>query len=360
MYMTLPPGLADQPQYHDKVLKLKRSLYSHKYAAKLFYELIRKVLVEKMGFQVSNHDHCLFLWEDCIIITWVDDAIIITKEEGKANAIIEEMQKHELDLDKQGEGGLAEYLGIKIKQLEDNLMELTQSGLIERIIKGMNLQEANQKQTPVTEPLVKNKDGPIFNGQFNYWSVVGMLLYLANMTRPDISYAVNQCAWFSNDPKETHAMALKRIGCYLKGTLNKGIIIHSCDGIPTLDCYVDANFAGLYSKEDPNDPISVRSHMGYMVTLGGNPVVWQSKLQTEIALSTMAAEYVTLSAAMRSLLHLRNVHHEVVKELNLPWTKESSISSIYEDNQACIILVTTDPPRHMPQSRTIAVKYHWF
>ncbi len=100
--------------------------------------------------------------------------------------------------------------------------------------------------------------------------------------------------------------------------------------------------------------------MGYVVTLGGNPVVWQSKLQTEIALSTMAAEYVTLSAAMRSLLHLRNVHHEVVKELNLPWTKESSISSIYEDNQACIILATTDPPRHTPQSRTIAVKYHWF
>ena len=122
MYMTLPPGLADQPQYQDKVLKLKRSLYGHKYAAKLFYELIRKVLVERMGFRVSNHDHCLFLWEDCIIITWVDDAIIITKEEGKANAIIEEMQKHELDLDKQGEGGLADYLGINNNHLDKSLM----------------------------------------------------------------------------------------------------------------------------------------------------------------------------------------------------------------------------------------------
>jgi len=78
--------------------------------------------------------------------------------------------------------------------------------------------------------------------------------------------------------------------------------------------------------------------------LGSNPVVWQSKLQTEITLPMMAAEYVTLSAAMRSLPHLQNVHHEVIKELNLLWMKESSISSIYKDNQACIILATTDLP----------------
>jgi len=187
-----------------------------------------------------------------------------------------------------------------------------------------------------------------------------MLWYLANTTRPDISFSVNQCARFSNDPRESHATALKRIGCYLKATADKGILIRRCEGIPTLDCWVDADFAGLYSKEDSKDPTSVRSRTGYVITLGGNPVVWHSKLQTEIALSTMSAEYIALSAAMRSLLHLRNVHHEVVKELGLPWTKESSISSVYEDNQACIILATTDPPRHTPQSRTIAVKYHWF
>jgi len=74
----------------------------------------------------------------------------------------------------------------------------------------------------------------------------------------------------------------------------------------------------------------------------------------------MAAEYIVLSVAMHSLLHLRNIHHEVVKESSLPLIKESSISSVYEDNQACIILATTDPPRHMSQSRIIAVKYHWF
>jgi len=108
----------------------------------------------------------------------------------------------------------------------------------------------------------------------NYHSVVGMILYLANTTRLDILFVINQCARFSNDPKEPHATALKRIGCYLKSTANKGIVLRKCPGIPQLNCWVDANFAGLYSKEDPTDPTSVRSRTGFVVALGENPVVW--------------------------------------------------------------------------------------
>jgi len=193
---------------------LDQSLYGHKYAEKLFYKLICKVLVSKLGFCVSDHDHCLFIRSDGIIVTWIDNAIIITKESGKANAIIEEICKHDLDLGKQGDGGHAEYLGIDIHQIEDGSTEMTQCGLIKQVIKGIQLQNVNPKCTPVVELLAKDKDGPSFNGCFNYWSAVGMLLYLANTTHPDISYAVNQCAKFSNNLKESHATALKCIGCY--------------------------------------------------------------------------------------------------------------------------------------------------
>jgi len=359
MYMNLPPGLQDLGMYKDKVLQLNRSLYGSKYATKLFYELIRDVLI-KLKFRVSTHDHCLFIRHDCIIVTWVDDAIILTKEQGKADQIIADIQKHGLDLDKQGSSGLAEYLGIDIKKREDDSLEMSQRGLIGRIIESMDLKNANGKFTPVVATLSKQPKADLFNRRYNYRSVVGMLLYLANTTRPDIAFAVNQCARFSSDPKEPHATALKRIGCYLKTTDDKGIILRKSLGIPTLDCWVDADFAGLYSTEDSKDPTSVRSRTGFVITLGGNPVIWQSKLQTEIALSTMASEYIALSTAMRSLIHLWNVHQEVVESLKLPKSENSFISTIYEDNQACVILATTDPPRHTPQSRTIAVKYHWF
>jgi len=70
MYMNLPPGLKGLAQYQGKILKLGWSLYGHRYAAKLFYKLIQKVLVGQLGYKVSPHDHCLFLQKDCITVTW--------------------------------------------------------------------------------------------------------------------------------------------------------------------------------------------------------------------------------------------------------------------------------------------------
>jgi len=79
----------------------------------------------------------------------------------------------------------------------------------------------------------------------------------------------------------------------------------------------------VYSTVDLKDHTSVCSRTGFIITLlGGNPVVWQSKLQTDIALSTMGLEYIALSTAMWSLIHLRNVDHEVVNSSKLPKSKK--------------------------------------
>ena len=69
-----------------------------------------------------------------------------------------------------------------------------------------------------------------------------------------------------------------------------------------LNCYVDADFAGLYNVEDQQDPVCVKSRTGYVLTLGKTPLLWVSKLQTEVALSTTEAEYIALSQAMRELI----------------------------------------------------------
>jgi hypothetical protein len=50
-----------------------------------------------------------------------------------------------------------------------------------------------------------------------------------------------------------HEDALKRIGRYLKGTLDKGLILCPSDDLK-IDCYPDADFAGLWNRDDKNDP----------------------------------------------------------------------------------------------------------
>ena len=65
-----------------------------------------------------------------------------------------------------------------------------------------------------------------------------------------------------------------------------------------LDYYADADFAGLWGQEDDQDPVCVKSRTEYVLLFDGCPLLWVSKLQTEIALSTMEAEYVALSQSM--------------------------------------------------------------
>jgi hypothetical protein len=55
---------------------------------------------------------------------------------------------------------------------------------------------------------------------FSYPSVIGLLGYLQSNSRPDISYAVSSAARLIHHPKRSHEESLKRIGRYLKGTMN--------------------------------------------------------------------------------------------------------------------------------------------
>jgi len=74
-----------------------------------------------LNFCIVPHDHCLFIQNDCLIVTWVDDTIIITKEQAVADTVIDKIWTYNLDLDKQNKGGLAEYLGINIHNFQMDL-----------------------------------------------------------------------------------------------------------------------------------------------------------------------------------------------------------------------------------------------
>eukprot|EP00733_Pompholyxophrys_punicea_P000483 Pompholyxophrys_punicea_v1_NODE_136_length_3267_cov_3.636364.p3 type:complete len:181 gc:universal NODE_136_length_3267_cov_3.636364:718-176(-) len=128
----------------------------------------------------------------------------------------------------------------------------------------------------------------------------------------------------------------------------------------SLDLYADADFAGLWNSETRDDPISVKSRSGYLVTLGGTPVVWSSKLQTEIALSTQEAEYIALSTGMRELIPLHRLIAELAESLGIEREQVSKVSAVWEDNQAALQLASSGLPKMTPRTKHIAVKYHWF
>ena len=74
-----------------------------------------------------------------------------------------------------------------------------------------------------------------------------------------------------------------------------------------VDCYDNAYFAGLWGHENPQDPIYARSRTIFVVTFANFPLLWVSKIQTEIALYTLHFEYVALSHYVRAVLPLKSL-----------------------------------------------------
>ncbi len=84
------------------------------------------------------------------------------------------------------------------------------------------------------------------NGNLNYSSVVGMLLYLAGHICPAITYSVNCAARYILCPKLVHKLALKQIGCYSKAASDKGLVMKPSEKLLKIDSFPDADFAGMY------------------------------------------------------------------------------------------------------------------
>ena len=264
------------------------------------------------------------------------------------------------DLELEPKGDIFGFLGIEFStDPATGMIKLSQAGLIDKVIKYTKMTEASTRGTPAAEaPLGSDKSGDPFNEDWSYPAAVGMLLYLSSNSRPDIQYAVHSAARFSHNPRKSHGQAVKRIVRYLLKTPTEGILF-----LPKLtqglDCFVDADFAGQHGYEDDQDPSSVKSRTGFVLTLFGCPVLWQSKMQTDITLSSTAAEYVAFSMSMRELLPLRVLLQEISVKMNLPELAESLVrSTVFEDNAGCCSLVNV--PKMSSRNKYLSLKYHFF
>ena len=186
---------------------------------------------------------------------------------------------------------------------------MTQKGLIDRILATTNMSDCKGKPTPTDgsgKSLGSDKEGAPASASWSYPSVIGILLYLASNSRPDIAYATHMAARYTHAPKASHEAAVIRICRYLQHTKNDGLILRPTKTLE-LTLYTDADFAGHYgtSTEDPHDPITAKSRAGYIITFAGCPIVFVSKLMNEVCLSTLEAEFVAYSTGMRlSLIHI--------------------------------------------------------
>ena len=108
-------------------------------------------------------------------------------------------------------------------------------------------------------------------------------------------------------------------------------------------------------------PTSVKSRLGYVITIAGCPFVWKSRLIPEITLSTTETEYTGLSIAMRTLFPVLYLVEFTSKTLGLTYEQLTSIeTTVWEDNAGALTLANRKPGQSTPRSKHYAIKYHWF
>ncbi|MBW0567328.1 hypothetical protein O181_107043 [Austropuccinia psidii MF-1] len=128
-----------------------------------------------------------------------------------------------------------------------------------------------------------------------YQQAIGSLNYLAQHTRPDIMFTVNQLSRYSTKPTSKHWTAVRHLLRYLKGTMLFVLIFSKAkDKDETmLVGWADSNYA--------NDKIDRKSISGYVIAFFGNPICWWSKKQLVFAQSTTEAEFIAMNVCVKQL-----------------------------------------------------------
>ncbi|KAI2513070.1 hypothetical protein MHU86_1362 [Fragilaria crotonensis] len=346
--------LSERPRHVPSTLK---SLYGLSVAPRLWYQHLSEALREE-GFKACANDPCLLYKDTIMVVLYVDDLGIAYRDQNDLDKLFANLEAKNLSFTR--EGTFTDFLGINFtRDATNGTLTLTQKGLIQKIKEATGMSDSNYNWTPAAQAALGiDPDGPPMTETWSYRSIVGMLLYLSTNTRPDIAFAVSQVARFCHNPKRSHASAVKTLVRYLHRTSDMGMIVKPT-GTLNLDCYVDADFAGLHGRDPDRSPTSAKSRTGYIITLGGCPILWKSHLQSEISLSTLEAEYSALSSAMRTLLPLRSMLQEVASGIKLPRTFTSTIKcQVFEDNNGALLLAVNQ--RITNRTKYFQVKWHFF
>jgi len=198
-------------------------------------------------------------------------------------------------------GPIAYYLGMTVTHdRQIRILWLGQRSYLTKGIKTMGLWDSSQRKTPMnTAHLEPAGDGHCGEPEFKtqYQSAVDTLMYAMLGTRPDIAYVESSVCWYYVNPTKAHMAAVKRIFSYLRGTIDLHLTF--CGKLTDLVGYSDSDWGG--------GTITHRSTAGFVFNFGSGAIIWSSKWQPTIALSTSEAEYQSQTYAAKEALWLRSL-----------------------------------------------------
>jgi hypothetical protein len=323
IFIRQPPGFTNLQNPHHVLLLLK-SLYRLKQASRIWFMILGQLILD-LGFTECQTDQCTFYSNDrrILIAIYGDDLLMIGKPEDNEHCINELSKRFKL----RNHGPVSSFLGINVTYENDGI-QLNQIGYIHRKAEEFGLTNSKPWDIPLDPslPLILTK--PDDDKQANltsYQELTGSLNHLAITSRPDIAFAVSRLCQFNSKPTATHLKAARRVLRYAIHTHNYSL--KYCG-----DRSSELQLLSFADVDYGSNLINRRSTTGYVFVFCNGPISWSSRKQPTVAMSTMEAEYMALSDAIRELLSRMYYLTELGISLIQPII-------VYTDNQAAIALV---------------------
>ncbi|XP_042753565.1 uncharacterized mitochondrial protein AtMg00810 isoform X1 [Lactuca sativa] len=333
--MEQPPGFSDS-QFPNHVCKLSKVLYGLKQAPRAWFQRLSTFLLS-YGFSCSRADTSLFVFTNvsCImyLLVYVDDLILTGNDETAIANFISRLN-HEFSIK-----DLGYFLGLEVTYLDNGLF-LTQSKYASDILTRADLYDSKPASTPLPPHASFKTDGTPFKDPTLYRSLVEALQYLT-ITRPDLSYAVNQVSQFLQAQTVDHFQSVKRILRYVKGTISFGLT-YSRPHKNSILGYSDADWTRCLDTR--------RSTYGYSIYLGGNLVSWSAKKQPTVSRSSCESEYKAMTTTATEIVWITHL----LRELHaLPPDRPTILC----DNKSALFM-TQNPVSHK-HAKHIDLDYHF-
>jgi hypothetical protein len=281
---------------------------------------------------------------------WVDDFVMACES---LDAILtfkgEIMAKYEMkDL-----GAVSKFLGMTVQRTREG-MSVSQEVYCNSMLERYKMVECKAAYTPAEDKStlsrllipgeldLDRKKGDMDDvSKYPTREAIGSLLYLAQMTRPDIANAVREICRLADKVCPSVVGAIKRVLRYVKGTKHYGLVFGRGRNWK-LEIYADASYGECVATR--------RSTSGLCAMVGGAPVFWRSSTQTLVSQSSTEAEYITAADAVNLEKWLTRLYLWFFPSYG------GDAVTIWEDNQAVIAMSVSEKVSR--RSKHIDIRYH--
>ena len=228
IFMKQPEGFVFKD--YEYVLELKRGIYGLKQGGYLWYKHITNIL-SLLGFEQLTMNSNIFINKDrtTFIGLYVDDLFIVAKNLDLVKKLIEDLTiKYKLKL-KINEK-VEKFLGLEL-EIEENVISLHQKERIKKVADKYKINKVTRQSVPIILKNLKDNfdEENIFEDKEQYQSIIGVLLFTARMSRPDIQFYVNQLSRYNINPKIKHYRYALQVLEYLYNTIEYSLKFKKSD-----------------------------------------------------------------------------------------------------------------------------------